>query len=234
MAFGFDGIRRRLQAWLDKAHSRALDAKIKLAKRNIVRQSAGDSVVAAELESIDQEARWRYRQLLYSHVGQALCVWSAMEDTLVAIASMLLRTDVTKSGLVMYSIINFSVWLNLIDELFPLEPAYMPLKPRWNKLNERLRALKDTRDRLAHHIAHTRDDIDFPEDSTSLRPGRYDTRRKSQKYQPLTRKQIEAFTGAVAEVNEDLGALITAMAALVERGTSPQKSSEQDSGQHPP
>jgi hypothetical protein len=132
----------------------------------------------------------------------------------------------------MYSIINFNVWIGLIDELFVLEPSQTPLKPKWNKISERLRGLKDTRDRLAHHTIYSGPKIGATGD-TLLRPGRLDARQKSQKYEPLNFEQISTFTHSVTEVLNALTTLINAMTEIVEREPLPQKSSEQDSGQNP-
>src|SRR5882757_11102239 len=52
---------------------------------------------------------------LFTITGNALSSWARMEQKLVMIACCLLRTNkVEKAGVVMYSIINFSVWLSLI------------------------------------------------------------------------------------------------------------------------
>jgi hypothetical protein len=58
----------------------------------------------------------------------------------------------------MYSIINFNVWLSIIDELLLLDTRYSKTKSKWNGISSKLRGLKDTRDRLAHHTARFRGD----------------------------------------------------------------------------
>ena len=199
--------------------------------------SEEDKAIVAGLEAHDQAvtAAWKKQDgdALFLSVGLALSTWAQMEESLVVIAGMLLRTKFTKAGAIMYSIINFNVWLGLIDELFVLEPSQSELKPKWNKISERLRGLKDIRDRLAHHTIFSGDKIGATGD-TSLRPGRLDTRRKSQKYEPLNFEQISTFTHSISEVLNTISALINAMTEIVEREPLPQKSSEQDSGPNPP
>jgi hypothetical protein len=195
---------------------------------------------APELKATDLEdallKRKQDQYAVFTSVGQALSIWARMEEMLVAIAGLLLDTRFTKAGAVLYSIINFNVWLSLIDELFVLEPNYNAHKPRWNKISERLRGLKDTRDRLAHHTAYFRDI-----GGTALRPGRLDTRRKSLKYQPLDFEQISTFIISVSDALQDLAELLNAMTGVLNAMTGrrepkpwPEKSSEPSSDPHPP
>ena len=60
------------------------------------------------------------RRGLYTRVGQAISFWASMETRLVTIAALLLGTSEQKAGLLMYSIMNFNVWLIIIDELFSM------------------------------------------------------------------------------------------------------------------
>ena len=179
MALNFGDIRRRFRWRLEHAYRRALDAQIKIINRSLARYFAEGATASVEYVTTVKDVKMRYRQWLFTFVGQALSAWALMEELIVAIASLLLKTEINKSGVVMYSIINFSVWLTLIDELFPLEPVYMPLKPKWNKISKRLRSLKDIRDRLAHHVISTKDDAELIEDNASLMPSRFDFRQKS-------------------------------------------------------
>jgi hypothetical protein len=209
-----------------------MDAKIELLKRSIERLS--DKTLATELEARLQESAPKLKELhnfaLYTSVGQALSHWAGMEELLVAIASLLLRThEATKVGIIMYSIVNFGFWLSVIDELFLQEPLYTPLKPKWNKINSRLRGLKRTRDRLAHHTIHYGDKVATLTGDTSLRPGRFDTRQE-QKSQSMDLDQILIFTGSISKVAEDLTALLNAMTDLLKRETLQQKSSEPTPG----
>lgn len=168
---------------------------------------------------------------VYLAVGTALTSWATMEQSIVFIAANLLRTDPEKAGLVLYSIINFSVWLSIVDELFAIDPMFSPLKPKWNKLAERLRQLKDDRDRIAHHAAH-KPDVDasaFAE--TSLRPSELDLRRKSQKHKPMTNDDIFVFGTKVSLLAKDLLALATLM--IDEHRARLRKSEERGTDPHP-
>src|ERR1035437_1619609 len=114
---------------------------------------------AADWETHDQETgeRWKslHRKELLASAGLALSHWATMEELRVGIACLLLRThEANKVGIILYSIFNFNSWLSIIGELFSQEPRYITLKPRWNKISERLKGLKDTRDRLAHHTIY--------------------------------------------------------------------------------
>jgi hypothetical protein len=60
----------------------------------------------------------------YIAVGQGISHWSQMEGRLVQVVARLLRTSETKAGLVMYSIINLHIWIQIIDELFSLDGSY--------------------------------------------------------------------------------------------------------------
>lgn len=157
-----------------------------------------------------------------------------MEELLIGITGLLLRTsEFWKVGTIMYSIVSFPVWLGIIDDLFLLEPRYITLKPKWNKLSNRLRGLKETRDRLAHHTLYSGDKAATEAGDTSLRPGRFDIRQKVQKYQPLDYDQISKFIDHTGKVQDDLRALLNAMTAILTHETSQQKSSEPTPDQPP-
>jgi len=162
-----------------------------------------------ELEASAAEIKQLLQKLgdeaVYQTIGHALTAWAHMEAGLVVIFGMLLRTESERAGLILYSIINFSSWLSLIDEFFTVDPLYAPLKPRWNKLNERLRELKDTRDRLAHQSAdrETEDAL-----GRTLRPSPMDLRQKSLKYKPMSARDITVFSEKVISLNEDLSNFI--------------------------
>jgi hypothetical protein len=156
-------------------------------------------------------------QLLAS-VRLALSQWAIVEELLVAIISLLLKTrELTKVGTIMYSIISFSVWLAIINELFSQEPLYISLKPKWNKINERLRGLKDTRDRLAHHTIIYDKGMSKTTGMRSLTPARFDRRQKSQKFQPLDHDQISKFIQTVGKIIDELDILLGDM---IKRETS--------------
>jgi hypothetical protein len=72
-----------------------------------------------------------HRQALFAHVGLALSQWAGMEDYLVAISCLLLRThEATKVGIIMYSLANPHTWLNIIGELLLQEPRYITTKAK--------------------------------------------------------------------------------------------------------
>jgi hypothetical protein len=100
--------------------------------------------------------------LLNYATGHAITGWALMEEKLVLIASMLLKTTPEKAGLVFFSIINFQSWITIITELWELDQEFTPLQRRWNKLSERLRSEKDNRDRLAHHYIMSENVSDNP------------------------------------------------------------------------
>jgi hypothetical protein len=244
MGIGFRGILEFLELLKRGLHLlrlRSALALLNLIKPIVVKLGSQEQKEEfdAEWETHNQEMgeKWKsvHRQALFANVGLALSQWAGLEDTLVAIASMLLRThEANKVGIVMYSIVNFNVWRSIIGELFSQEPLYRPLKTKWNKISERLRELKDTRDRLAHHTIYYGDRATTITGDTSLRPSRFDIRQKSQKYQPLDYDQISKFIDSVSKAVEDLTALLNAMTALLTHETSQQKSSESTAGQpHP-
>jgi hypothetical protein len=171
---------------------------------------------ASKQDALDkQEAQEQLlRTTLFAAVGRALSIWAQTEESLVIIITILLRTQPTKAGIIMYSIINFNVWLGIADEL-AIDQSYTALKHKWNKINERLKKLNDTRVRLAHHTVYNISNNNF--DYKSLKPGRFDTRGKSQKYpQPLDYDQISDF---IRSLNvKDLLALINAMNAILASG----------------
>jgi hypothetical protein len=144
---------------------------------------------------------WEERSEFYRSVGQAISMWASMEDLLVEIAALLLDTSEEKAGLLMYSIINFNVWLNIIDELFSIEPRYQTHKATWTAQSEKLRGMNDTRVRLAHHTALNH------MDDQALRPGRHDTRIKSRKHAPLSEAEITDFITQLLDVDQALFSL---------------------------
>jgi hypothetical protein len=241
MGIDFRGIRARLRQRLEILRLRARLALLNLIRPIVVKLGPQEQneEFAAQWVAHDQEAgeQWKslHRRQLFTNVGLALSQWAGMEDLLIGIASLLLRThEGPKVGIILYSITNFNTWLGIIGELFSQEPLYRPLKPKWNKLSERLRSLKDTRDRLAHHTIYSGDKAATLAGDTSLRPGQFDSRQKSQKYQPLDSDQISKFIDSVNKIMDDLRTLLTTMTDLLNEETSQRKSSEPKSDQpHP-
>jgi hypothetical protein len=233
----------RLQRRLELLSLRARLALLNLLRPLVVKLGSGEhrEHFAAEWVAHDQALgeQWKslHRQRLMTYVGLALSQWVGMEDSLVAIASLLLRThEGHKVGTILYSIINPNTWLQIIGDLFSQEPLYVSLKPRWNKISERIRALNDTRVRLAHHTIYFGDKATTMAGDTSLKPGQFDIRPKSQKHRtdPLDYDQISKFIDDVGEVVKDLTVLLNSMTVLLTQETSQQKSAEPTSDQpHP-
>jgi len=150
----------------------------------------------------------------YMAVGQGISHWSHMEARLVQVAAKLLKTSEAKAGLVMYSIINLHVWLQIIDELFVFDGTYPKSLRLWRSVAESLRAENDIRVRLAHHaISQDERKIadEVNETQAHLRPARLDVRAKSAKAKPLTMVEIIEFTGRVNQIHDKLISLLQRM-----------------------
>lgn len=158
---------------------------------------------------------WRVRHDFYSSIGQAISHWSSMEDTLVRIAAQLLGTTNEKTGLLLYSIMNFFAWLAIIEELFILEPKFTDHKGEWGVFSDKLRALNNTRARLAHHSAFGYGaPIDAP---PVLRPGPLDARTKSRKQPPLTNSEVVQFIQEVGSLDNELIVFLRAVMATSQK-----------------
>jgi hypothetical protein len=183
-------------------------------------QKANAAKIEEEMKDLFEGSAER---TLYLVVGSALTSWAALEESLVAVLAILLRTSGEKAGLILYSTINFNVWISIIDELFAVDDLFLPIKPRWNKISERLRRLKDDRDRIAHHPVQGKSDSSAFAEST-LRPAAWDIRQKSLKYKPMANDDIMDFSHKVVAVAGDLLALAKTMARQLE--SSLKKSAE--------
>jgi len=216
-------LKRRLRFQLIKLEEAKFDAYVR-AFRLIRNKILDDSDVTdkekqrARFDVEDMEAGAKTtadaEAALFTEVGKALSSWASLEAILVGVASLLLSNSVQKAGVVMYSIINFGTWLGIITELFPHEELYTHLKPKWDKLTSRLRALKDIRDRLAHHSAFKSDTPAKIFKLTSIAPSPYDVRAKSLRYLPLSLLEIREFNAAVLDMMRDLTALVLEMEAI--------------------
>lgn len=172
--------------------------------------------------------------LLHYATGRAITGWALMEERLVLIAALLLKTTPQKTGLIFYSIFNFQAWITIITELFEIDQDFAPFQRRWSKIFERLRAEKDNRDRLAHHYAMPSDVSDNPLRIPIKKASRIDMRAKSRKAAPMTIDQVGAFQVRIEAISDDLLKLRDDMAAHLERGIaspSQEKSSEPPPGQ---
>jgi hypothetical protein len=98
MGIDFRGIRMRLESRLERLRLRAALRLLTLLSPVIVKlgSPAPQKEFAAEWEAHDQEASEKWRSLhtraLFMSVGQALSQWAGMEELLIGIASLLLRT----------------------------------------------------------------------------------------------------------------------------------------------
>ena len=161
----------------------------------------------AEENELDIES-WEIRAQFYSCVGQAISMWSSMEDQLVQLAASLLGTTEEKTGLLLYSMMNFHGWLNVIDELLVLAKVDDNTKELWADISGKLRKLNDIRVRLAHHtVWNPAMGAQF-----GLLPGSHDARSKSRKQGILTGPQIVQFTNDVRTAESDLRKLVLVMA----------------------
>jgi hypothetical protein len=178
-----------IRAWL--ADVRQLGDLYKLRRRN-----PGDIAAIATALKANELAMLKY------NVGHAITEWAIMEERMIMVATLLLNTEADKAGLIFYSIINFNVWLSIIADLFRLTPNFTKFQPRWNKIAERLRAEKDTRDRLAHH--YTMSASASPTGETISKAARMDTRTKSLKSAPMRSPQIEAFSDRIGTIGDEI------------------------------
>jgi hypothetical protein len=130
------------------------------------------------------------------------------------VAAKLLKTSERKAGLVMYSIINLNVWIQIIDDLFVLDGTYPKSLKRWRTIAHSLRRENDIRVGLAHYSI-SQDDVDPGEELRAiqafLRPGRFDIRTKSTKWKPLTMTEIVDFAGRVNDIHVQLISLLELM-----------------------
>jgi hypothetical protein len=172
------------------------------------------------LQARELELKARELRLFYATIGQAISTWTGMETTLVMIAALLLDTAAEKIGLILYSIQNFHVWLNIIDDLFGIEPKFETLRDKWTPISAELRTLNDTRVRLAHHTSHHEKSEEFP---LSLMPAKFDVRPKSLKYEALTTAEIATFAEKIIGIIDKTYNLLVSMRDIAPfRGTAAQ------------
>jgi hypothetical protein len=163
----------------------------------------------------NQVLRGSFESGLFTSVGRALSMWAALEQCLVVIAAALLFTTEKKAGIVMYSITNFGAWLGIIGELYAEDELFAHLKPKWDKFSSRLRALKDMRDRIAHHSVFSADTPAAMARFTGLKPSPFDVRSKSKKQKLLTTAQVDEFYEAIGDAVRDLKIVAGEIDAIV-------------------
>jgi hypothetical protein len=198
----FSGIRNLLH---DIRHAQFIYA---LSRKNPEQLKNAHAELHAILKTLQEGSTAHFHRA----TGSALTTWAIMEERLVLIASLLLRTSPRKGGLIFYSIINFQVWIAIITELFGLENDYFSdFQRRWNKLYERLRAEKDSRDQLAHHAVLSADISDNPLQKTIKKASRLDFRSKSRSLTPMSLEQVVDFADRIGAISDDLLKLLDDM-----------------------
>ncbi len=150
----------------------------------------------------------------YAAVGKGISNWSKMEERLVSVVAKLLKTSDAKAGLVMYSIMNFHTWIQIIDDLFALDGTYPKSQKIWRGMMEQLKAENDLRVRLAHHaIFHDALPMVLGVGGMQFRlqAARLDTRTKTKKHKPLVTAEIEEFGERVNKLHVRLRILLLRM-----------------------
>jgi len=143
---------------------------------------------------------WDDVSTFHATIGLAISHWAYMETHLVKICARLLGASDERTGVMLYSIMNFHSWLNIIDDLFLLTPSYSKQKAAWGKESTKLRAMADIRNRLAHHTA-------LGKGSPTLKPTALDARSKSKKHSPLAIQEILDFDSTIVKMNDALLAI---------------------------
>lgn len=143
------------------------------------------------------------QKVVFGTVGLAISAWAKMEEILVVMVAMLLRVPNEKAGLMMYSIINFNSWIDIINGLFDVDDQLRPLKRRWTKISEKIRAIKDQRDQIAHHP--------FEATVIAIKGSPLDIRNKTKKQQPLNANEISHFSNTVSAIANELVDLVKSM-----------------------
>jgi hypothetical protein len=147
----------------------------------------------------------------YMTVGMAISHWSKMEERLIHVAAKLLKTTEPKAGLVMYSIMNLHVWIQIIDDLFVLDGTCPKSLKLWRSIAESLKTENDIRVGLAHYSMSQEAHGELWAIQTYLRPGKLDIRNKSKKWTPLTILEIVEFIGRVNKISDTLSSLLELM-----------------------
>jgi hypothetical protein len=180
------------------------------------------------LSELDEKTKATNENMLFITAGAALTYWAEMEEEIVKIVSHLLRTHEEKAGLIMYSIINFHVWRNLVSDLFEADEQLNIHKRRWNKLSERMRGIKDNRDQLAHHSARRGENSK----EVQFRPSALDRRNKTKTQSPLSLTQTIDLSNTIQRITKDLAelnsAMIATLAASQDKSSAPNRDQDQN------
>lgn len=154
---------------------------------------------------------------IFTAIGFAISDWSSIEDRLVILVSLLLRTTHVKAGIIMYSITSFHTWITLIDELFDHDDLSKPKKREWIKFQSRLREAKDTRDRIAHNpvTAEASPEVEG-ERVWLLRPTILDYRSKTLKQRPLDHNSVNTYSQGLTALRKEIDSFVREMAVLIQ------------------
>jgi hypothetical protein len=182
-------------------------------------QSAAEELERRAHEGLES-TKIEEEDLLFQMVGQALTTWAHMEETLVLTLALLLRMNGKRAGVLLYSIVNFNTWLSIIHDQFELDPDLNSFQKRWNKISERIKKVKDRRDKIAHHAVGIK--------APALTPSELDVRPKSLLQQPMNVRDALELSKAVNAITKDIGALVSDMHAAL-RALN-EKSAPQESG----
>lgn len=182
-----------------------IDAVTKNIKDQLINLEADSALIKARMTENESMA-------LFASVGMALTTWAKMEEVLVLIMSLLMRTSSKRAGLIMFSIINFSTWLTIIHDLFEMDDHLSVHQKQWNKISESIRAIKDQRDQLAHQSVDTR----VADEVAAIKASRLDARRKQQRQIPMTSVEVLEFTKDVLAITGRLEALAEKMVETLE------------------
>jgi hypothetical protein len=176
----------------------------------------------AFIEKMSADIRDSERETLFLTIGRALSLWATMEEFLVIIVAHLLVVRTAQAGLIMYSILNFNVWLSLIHDLMALDGKFEPLQKKWNKISERIRRIKDLRDQLAHYSVSTSE--------AHLKPSKFDIRQKTRLQRPLDLREVFELMRTIIAICADLEILINDLDLIL----SSSKKSAEPSPDHSP
>jgi hypothetical protein len=106
-----------------------------------------------------------------------------------------------------------------------LDPRMAPLQARWNKISERIRKIKDLRDRLAHHSVDDK--------NARLQSSQFDLRQKTKRQHPLDLTEVYEFFKTIVAICDDLRKYCEDLQVLISNFPSEEKSVEPTPGHSP-
>jgi hypothetical protein len=196
-----------------RSQARALEAAQKHQNRYYMAQESVEAAIgmAADYDSSQREK-------FHALIGMSISSWVIIEYIMIGIFVTLARCDLDVAGIVLYSNMNFGSWISMITEILALRTEQKENSKKWGKLAGELRALKDTRDRLAHDTT-----LGFLTDiPDKLAPSSWDVRSKSRRHKPLSPADIEVFLEEVTVLSIKLEHFCNSVAdvALASSGKS--------------